>query len=178
MKLTLPFIDLATRHPGISDGIGLSFQEAAAVCLDRHHSSPATFDIRDNAKERQAELTWGVPDDNLKGAWANEIDATEAGACALALATVELARGLVAIRRAETRSGADYYVDMPGTMPDDLETAVRLEISGTSDPSSTVLEARLKQKLAQTARGASNLPAMAAVVGFAQSKILSADLMT
>lgn len=178
MNPTLPFSDLAIRHPGISDGIGLGFEEAARVCLDRHHSSPVIFDIRDNAKETQAELTWIPAGKELEGAWGNEIDATEAGACALALATVELNRGLVAIRRAETRSGADYYVDAPGTDANDLETAIRLEISGTSDTSATVLEGRLKQKLAQTAKGASNLPAIATVVGFAQSRILAADLTT
>ena len=92
------------------------------------------------------------------------------------MACVELSRGLVAIRRAETRTGADYYVATPSTPSSDLESAVRLEISGTADPNPRILDARLSAKLKQAANGESNLPAMAVVVGFAQTRILSADL--
>ncbi|MEA3012441.1 MAG: hypothetical protein QOD42_986 [Sphingomonadales bacterium] len=178
MNPTLPFANLAARHRGVSDGIGLSYEEAARVCLDRHHESPAIFQIRDHLSESAADAVWIAADASLQRAWANEIDATEAGACALALATVELVRGLVAVRRAETRTGADYYVNVPGAAADDLETAVRLEVSGTSDGSTIVIEGRLRQKLDQAAKGNSNLPAMAVVVGFAQLRIVSANLGT
>ncbi|MBU0585125.1 MAG: hypothetical protein KKB66_21620 [Alphaproteobacteria bacterium] len=164
------------RHPGVSYGVGLAYEEAARVCLDRDHSSPVTISIRDNANEALAEASWVAAGADLKAAWANDTDATEAGASALALATVELLRGLVAIRRTETRTGADYYLDVPGTLTDDLETAIRLEISGTASAIPKVLIDRLAQKLKQAEKGASNLPAMAVVVGFAQTRILSADL--
>jgi hypothetical protein len=176
MNPTLQFSDLATRHSGVSSGIGLCYDEAARVCLDRHHASPVTVKIRDNVSESEADAAWLPPDDGLKSAWANEIDTTEAGAYGLALAAVELSRGLVAIRRAETRTGADYYIDVPGAEPDDLETAIRLEVSGTSDGNSSVIESRLKQKLEQTSKGQSNLPAIATVIGFSQLRIVIADL--
>jgi len=176
MNTALQFSDLATRHSGVSSGIGLSYEEAARVCLDRHHASPVTVKIRDNVSESEAEAEWTSADAALKNAWANEIDTTEAGAYGLALAAVELTRGLVAIRRAETRTGADYYIDVPGADPDDLETAIRLEVSGTSDGNTGVIESRLKQKLEQTSQGNSNLPAIATVVGFSQLRIVIADL--
>ena len=178
MNPTLPFANLAARHGGISDGVGMSYEEAARVCLDRHHTSPTAFGIRDNASESAAVVVWSTAGAHLLNAWANEIDATEAGAYALALATVELTRGLVAVRRAETRTGADYYIDVPGAVPEDLESAIRLEVSGTSEGGVAVIENRLKQKLDQAGKGDSNLPAMAVVVGFAQSRIVSADLGT
>lgn len=133
MNPALQFSDLATRHGGVSSGIGLFYDEAARVCLDRHHTSPATVKIRDNLSESEADAAWASADDALKNAWANEIDTTEAGAYGLALAAVELTRGLVAVRRAETRTGADYYIDLPGAEPDDLETAIRLEVCATVD---------------------------------------------
>lgn len=176
MNPTLPFADLAARHPGVSVGIGLSFEEAARVCLDRHHASPTALQIRDNGSESIADAHWIASDEALRNAWANEIDATEAGAYALALATVELGRGLFAVRRAETRTGADYYVDQSAAAPNDLETAIRLEVSGTDEGSPQALETRLKQKLEQAGKGVSNLPAMAVVVGFSEKRILSADL--
>lgn len=176
MNPALQFSDLAARHSGVSSGIGLGYEEAARVCLDRHHASPATLKIRDNVAESEANAEWAATDAALKNAWANEIDTTEAGAYGLALAAVELTRGLVAIRRAETRTGADYYIDVPGAQSDDLETAIRLEVSGTSEGSASVIESRLKQKLEQTNKGESNLPAIATVVGFSQLRIVIADL--
>lgn len=176
MSSKLSFSNLALRHPGISQGLSLACEEAARVCLDRHHSSPIEITIDDSSNVFKAEVVWLASDRALLHQWANDTDATEQGATALALACVELSRGLVAIRRAETRTGADYYVSAPGTPGDDLESAVRLEISGTSDESPNVLKGRLKRKLAQAANGRSNVPAMAIVVGFPQKRILSADV--
>lgn len=177
MDTALNFSELAGRHSGISIGVGLSYEEAARVCLDRHHGSPVIVKIRDNIAESEASAEWLVADEALKHAWANEIDTTEAGAYGLALAAIELTRGLVAIRRAETRTGADYYIDVPGGDPDDLEMAIRLEVSGTSDGNTSVIENRLKQKLEQANQGSSNLPAIATVIGFSQLRIVIADLV-
>lgn len=100
---------------------------------------------------------------------------TEMGAYALALAAMEHTRGLVAVSRAETRTGADYYLDVPDAEVVDLETSVRLEVSGTDTGDEKVVSARLAQKLKQATAGASNLPAIACVVGFAALSIAAAD---
>jgi len=73
---------------------------------------------------------WEATDDRTKHAWANEIDATEAGAYACVLAAVELTSGMVAVYRAETKTGADYYIVPAGNSVDDLENCLRLEVSG------------------------------------------------
>ena len=90
----------------------------------------------------------------------------EAGAYACALAAVELSDGLVAVHRAETRTGADYYIAAAGRALEDLEDCLRLEVSGVDRGEPSAVNQRLKEKLAQAAAGASNLPAMAGVVGF------------
>ena len=71
------------------------------------------------------------PDVRTLNAHANEIDATEAGAYGVSLAAVEAISGLVAVRRAETLTGADWYIAPQGTDADDLESCIRLEVSGT-----------------------------------------------
>jgi hypothetical protein len=109
---------------------------------------------------------WDPTDSRIRAAWANEIDATEAGAYACAIAAVELSEGLFAIRRAETRTGADYYVAPIGQAPDDFENSFRLEVSGIDAGQSAMVERRLRDKVQQAIRGDSNLPAIAAVVGF------------
>jgi hypothetical protein len=172
----LSFEDLSARHPGVSPGVSSSYAEAVRVCLDKHHASKAEFQLRDNGEVKPAVAEWKTADARTKGAWANGDDATRDGAYGLALAAVEITRGLVAVRRAETRTGADYYLGAPGAVLGDLEESVRLEVSGTDSGGEPVISGRLRQKLNQASEGRSNLPAMASVVGFRALQIVSADV--
>ena len=131
----------------------------------------------EHGEERLAAIAeWAAADERVKNAWANEIDATEAGAYGLALAGVELVKGLVAVRRAQTRTGADYYLGAAGAIPEDLEGCYRLEISGIDRGTASAIKARLRQKVEQAEKGESNLPAIAAVVEFSTVHIVSADV--
>ena len=129
--LYLPLLDMANRHRGLTQTIATTYLEAARVCLDRHHTSPTEFMGQNGSETVDVVVEWEATDEQSRGAWANDIDATEAGAYACALAAVELTGGLVAIRRAETGTGADYYIGLPDQLLDDLEGCLRLEVSGT-----------------------------------------------
>jgi hypothetical protein len=176
MAQPLSFSDLNDRHPGISEGIALNYSEAVRVCLDRHHTSPTEFSLRDNRRDDHASVEWILADERTRNAWANRDDATRDGAYGLSLAAIEAMRGLVAVRRAETRTGANYYLGEPGDQLDDIEASVRLEVSGTDEGGETAIISRLREKLVQASKGNSNLPAIASVVGFAVLRIVSADL--
>ena len=89
---------------------------------------------------------------------------------------MELLEGLVAVRRADVKTGADYYVAPPGTQASDLENCIRIEISGVDHGNAATVTRRLNDKLEQTALGNSNLPAIAGVVGFRAQLIKLADL--
>lgn len=65
-------------------------------------------------------MPWDAPSSAVLRAHANEIDATEQGAYAVSFAAVEALVGLVAMRRAETLTGADYYVAPSGAEVDDI----------------------------------------------------------
>lgn len=172
----LRFLDLNTRHPGISPGLSLSFSEAARVCLDRHHVSPCEFKLQDNDKNTSANAEWDQCDERLRAAWANRDDATRDGAYGIAIAAIETLRNLVAVGRAETRTGADYYLSESSNVPGDLENTIRLEVSGTDEGGNSIINARLREKLDQAKKGNSNLPAIASVVGFSARRVVSADL--
>lgn len=167
----LPLRDMETRHAGLTAAIATGNLEAATVCLDRHHAPPTVF-LLDNGSPLEVNVEWTPADQRCRDAWNNVTDTTEAGAYACALAATELVEGLVAVRRAETGTGADYYVAPPGTDRTDFENCLRLEVSGTQAPDPLSLVRRLNRKLAQAEDGKSNLPAMAAVVGFACRQIL------
>lgn len=162
----LPIDDMAARHVGLTPSVAANYLEAARVCLDRHHQSPLIIIIDGLDGRTEALASWEAPSQQVRAAWANEDDATRDGAYACALAALELSNGMVALARAERRTGADYYVGPPGTQLEDLESTVRFEVSGVDKGSESVVKQRLQEKLSQAARGASNLPAMAGIVGF------------
>lgn len=176
MTTRLPLDDLGARHPGLTKAIGDAYAEAAAVCLTRHHSSPVEMAADSHGIQVACVADWTAPDAQTLRAWANEIDATEAGAYGISLAAVEAIEGLVAIRRADTLTGADYYVAPIDSDPDDLENCLRLEVSGVSSGGRAVIEARLRSKLEQTVKGRSNLPAIASVIGFKERMIAIAKI--
>lgn len=168
----LPLRDMADRHSGLTPSVANSYIEAASVCLSRHHTSPITILIQKESKVTQAVATWGAVDERTRNAWANESDATRDGAYACALAAVELTANMVAVRRAETLTGADYYIGPQGQVVEDLENCLRLEVSGVDRGNDTIITQRVKKKIEQAAVGRSNLPAMACVVGFQAGKIV------
>jgi hypothetical protein len=94
----------------------------------------------------------------------------------VSFAAVESLAGLVAVRRAETLTGADYYVAPIGSDPDDMESCLRMEVSGVGAGNEAIIRARLRQKLRQTEKGRSNLPALAAVIGFRERLIAIAHM--
>jgi hypothetical protein len=168
---TLPLMNLDDRHTGLTKPIADCFCEAAFVCLDRNHTPPQDFILAGDDFEKKAIVYWVSPNDRCKRAWANKDDATRDGAYACAIAATELCFGLYAIRRAETLTGADYYIGPDPDSTADLEDCLRLEVSGT-DMDMYEVKRRLKNKVHQAVVGKSNLPAIAAVVGFRVKRIL------
>jgi hypothetical protein len=159
------------KHPGISAAVCESFSEAAEVCLARHHSPPTTeFSIDCNGNKTRKFLNWQFPSVTASRAWNNRDDATRDGAYIISIAVVEKELELVALCRAETRTGADYYIGKSGTT--DLEEAYRLEVSGVDQGDSGYIRNRLREKERQALQGDSPLPAFASVVGFRKASVI------
>ena len=159
------------RHPGLTAAVASGYEEAASVCLSRHHEPPTELTLTLGDDSQGADVDWDVPSEKVRAAWANSTDTTEAGAYACVLAGLEELRGLVAVRRAETGTGADYYVGLPGDGDFDLEDCIRLEVSGLDLGSLREVTQRLGQKVRQASEGRSALPAIAGVIGFAAKRI-------
>src|SRR5262249_45477557 len=136
----LRFEDLSTRHVGVTPGLSATFAEAARVCLERHHQSPQMVALHEGGAETRGTAEWQPADERTRNGWANDDDATEYGAYGLALAAVELTRGMVAVRRAERLTGADYYLGQPGAELHNLEASLRLEVSGTDEGSDAAIQ--------------------------------------
>jgi hypothetical protein len=164
------------RHRALTVALSGAYQEAVSVCLSRHHKSPVLITVSDGGTESEAEVVWSAPDSKTLGAWANTTDATEAGAYGFVIAGLEYLRGLFAVRRAETGTGADYYVGPHGSGEEDLEACLRLEVSGVDGGNREAVATRLGAKIRQAQRGASNLPALAGVIGFSAKLLMVRDV--
>jgi hypothetical protein len=174
-KAQLRFTTLSQRHY-LTKAASDSLSEAARVCLDRHHTPAQDFEISSKSERLTARANWKPSDEKTRATWANKVDATEAGACCLALAAIELTHACVTIGRADTGTGADYYLSAIGSDAEDFEAAFRLEVSGMDKSTTAALRARLSQKVQQAKDGNSNLPAVASVVAFADLQIVTADV--
>lgn len=168
LKPKLLVENLHERHAGLTASLGGVFFEAACVCFSRHHEPPVDIEVRRKEGNAVCELHYRKPGERERNAHANVIDATEQGAYGVSMAAVEETESLVVVARAETLTGADWYVAPPGTTTEDLESCYRLEVSGTDAGTLSAIETRLSQKAQQTRDGKSNLPAIASVVGFKQ----------
>jgi hypothetical protein len=170
MHKPLRFEDLAERHD-IDPHQLQGYANAAKVRLETHHSPPVDFEVTSKGETVVYEVKWTPVDDRLRRSYNNSDDAKRDGAYVMAFAAVEDLEGMVSIGRAETKTGADYYVAPSGTKPQDLESAFRLEVSGT-DGTPAEVRRRLKEKQEQTRNGTGVEPAIAAVVGFKTKLIL------
>jgi len=161
---------VAARHTGLTDEVWNYHHQAACVCLDRHHAPPQPFTVRLDETREQHPIVWVPAEAAARRAWADSTEATECGAYALTIACAERMAGLVVILKAESPSGADWYVAPPGTGVDtngdpdlDAPGVRRFEVSGVDVGP---VGARLTEKRQQLLRGRSDLPGIAAVVGF------------
>ena len=176
-----PLIDTLHRmHKGVTEALSASYVEAAAVCLNDAGDPPAHLTVQADGKAHERYLaSWPTPTDRIRRSWNNLEDATRDGAYGVALAASECCLGYVAVRRAETKTGADYYLSsMAGSVEADdadldLEGTLRLEVSGMLRcQTEAALARRVRQKQRQTERGTSSLPAIVGVVAFDLRRIV------
>lgn len=171
-RVALRISGMSERHPGLSEAVAASHCEAAQVCLARHHQPPATFRLEYGEGVLDAVVDWELPSERARAAWRNQVAATENGASAMVLAAVEETLGLVACSRAETRSGADYLMVPAGSAFSDLESSIRLEISGVDSGPARLVYERVRKKIEQVLRGTGELPALVGVAGFSCRRIV------
>ena len=143
--------ELYRRHPGLTQALSCSYEEAAAVSLSRVHQPPTSFAVSASGRIASSYVQWNSPTDREVRAWANATDRVEAAAYGVSLAAIEAEMDLFAIARARTLSGCDYYV-APAGNDDYLENAIRVEISGTESSIRGRISERVSRKAKQVHR--------------------------
>lgn len=147
--------------------------------MGRYHESPAELAVvPDPGSTSRMEVAWTGPSAQDRRAHGNTDDATEFAAYGLGLLTVDVHFSLLALRRAQSRSGGDYWLVPAGSEVGaddardfDRTDLVLLEVSGIGRDTEASMRFRLTQKAEQVRRFEKKLPALALVVGFRGARV-------
>jgi len=144
--------------------------EAASVMLSKFRQAPPSPGAwTHDGVSREVSILWNSPTQDLLMAHANEKDATEDGAYAIAIALADRL-GFQVVGRVHQGSGADWLL-IPKAGPEN--DCYKLEVSGMARIGKEKPEARLRLKLEQGRGGDYNRPGIAVVVRFEDAMLLS-----
>jgi len=155
--------------PGLTLAAGGYLAEAAAVCLeDRKHASEVSLSV-EGSYRRAVRLSWEQVSDQQRRTHADLHEATEYGACGIAILIVESACQKVVVERSKKGTFFDYWVGKEGK-GELFQDRARLEVSGILDGDDKKVEMRTSQKLDQISQAKGKLPTYVAVIEFGRPK--------
>ncbi len=164
----IALFSLKDGMPGLTPTWGGVLAEAASVCLeDQNHAIHVELSI-DGIFEELLLVERLAVDGQMQASHRDEQEATEHGACGVAILGICNLTNLKVLKRARKGTGCDYWIG-----PDQdpwFENAVRLEISGIREGDESKIRERVQRKSRQTQRWTetSPSPALVAVVEFSR----------
>lgn len=163
----LALSSLALGMEGLSPSKGRELAEAAEVCLHHgRHRSGVRLSVTGHWQSSRA-LVFDEPSAQALRTHADLQEATESGACALAIAVARDETGMEVVERARKGTGVDYWL---GHVVGVFEA--RLEVSGILEGGDGHVARRARQKLEQMVRSdADGIPGFAAVVEFTSPRV-------
>jgi hypothetical protein len=172
---SLHLASLVYDLPALTPALGGTLAEAAAVCLaDRGHGDVCEMQLRWRADARLFAIHRPLVTDPMRRAYRDMQDATELGACGVAILAVRAITGYAVVERSVKGTGFDYWlgtIDAPSTASEPLERKARLEVSGILHGAVRSVEARVREKIRQTRRWAGSYPAYIVVVEFSKPMV-------
>jgi hypothetical protein len=152
--------DLRGGMPALTPASGERLAEAASHCLDErgHELRVALIVAGDHTESFVLERL--VVDEVIRRTYNDPEEATEEGACAIAILLTRELTGWSVVRRARRGTGFDYYLGSDSA----LDFRARLEVSGIRQGTQAQLEARARQKRLQTTQSDESLGHLSAYV--------------
>jgi len=137
---------LAEGMPGLTAASGQMLAEAAAVCLEDRKHPPGVRLARAGLMRDDLHVEWTPVDEQSRRCHADMQEATERGACGVAILVVREATGMVVIERSKKGTGFDYWLGEKDYDGLPFAETPRLEVSGILNGTKTQIDARIKQK--------------------------------
>jgi hypothetical protein len=165
--LDLCQLGVAPGLPALTPAKGLTYAEAAGVCLEEHsHAQDAILEVYSPKGHGECTLRWPPVTQQIQNTYYDLMDATEAGACGIAIMTAMKLTGLTVVQQSRKMTGFDYWL---ANTSDDLFQGARLEISGILSGDENAIKARVKKKAEQTEQSrALGVAAITCVVEFSR----------
>lgn len=170
VPILLNLASLLEGIPALTSALGGTLAEAAAVCFaNQSHGESCLLTVRWDADQHAFMLHRLLVSEPMLRAYRDMQEATELGACGVAILVVRELTGHTAVERSVKGTGFDYWLGSvhaseAGLEP--LERKARLEVSGILVGETAFVEARVREKIRQTRRSAGDYPAYIVVVEF------------
>lgn len=169
---TIPNCDLGSLSdgmPGLTPALGHVFAEAAAVCLEHHRHTPGVHLTTDGHFETTFAVNWAPVTDQQIRAHNDLQDATEFGACGVAIFLLKEQTGQIVVERSRKGTGFDFWLGKDDDLF--LKAKARLEVSGILSGGEQEIRTRVNMKLKQISKTDGLLPGYIAVVEFSNPKV-------
>jgi hypothetical protein len=152
--------------PGLTPAWGEVLAEAASVCLAAQgHAILIELNVEGFFEENffleRVEVSL-----QMTLAHQNEEEATELGACGVAILAVRNLTDLVVLHRSRKGTGFDYWLSPEGEPL--LQRGERLEVSGIRKGTEAAIKSRTAEKMKQTQRFRTDSPAWIAIMEFSR----------
>jgi hypothetical protein len=150
--------------PGLTPAWGTVMAEAASVCLESQ-GHPIQVELRvDGFFEETFVLERLGVNRQMALSHQDEEEATELGACGIAILAVQSLTDLVVLHRSRRGTGFDYWLSREWDSL--LEHGERLEVSGIRKGSATAIKVRIVEKMRQIQRFRTTSPGWVSIVEF------------
>lgn len=155
---------LGVGSPGITEAEGHRLAEACAVCLSKSgHRDGALLKVFGDFTVAYS-LYWPEVHEQMLRSLSDTQEATERGACGIAILLIIELTEFHTVERARKGTGIDYWLGRKDDPRWGL--AARLEVSGILSGDEKSIMKRVRQKTDQTKRSSGALPAYVVVVEF------------
>jgi hypothetical protein len=163
----LNFDRLTEGELGISAVYGSFLAEAAGYCLNlKKHPNPVTLSLTGDDRSSRI-FQWSSANRNCHNTYGDLQEATEYGACGIAIIVAVHLTGIGQVERSAKGTGIDYWFGEDSGEDGLFQRSARLEVSGILEANENKISARLSQKMSQTQPSDKTLlPAYVAIVGF------------
>jgi hypothetical protein len=165
-KKNMNLMTLAEGMPGLTSASGQVLAEAAAVCLEHRKHQTGVRLLRAGLNPGDLHVEWPPVDEQNRRCYADMQEATERGACGVAILVVKETTGMVVIDRSKKGTGFDYWLGEKDHDGLPFDGTSRLEVSGILAGTKGQIDSRIKQKKDQMKPTDHLGPGFVAVVEF------------
>lgn len=164
---------LVNGCPAITSSLGGVLSESASVCLaDQGHGLQSQMAISGTFGGHYV-VNRPVVTSQMSSAHNDLQDATEYGACGIAILLIKDLEGLTVVERSRKGTGIDYWMGDDSNPNAPFQRKARLEVSGILNGTEAQVNHRVNKKLNQTNRSAgTGLDRYVVVVEFSAPKAM------